>query len=71
MDNLKILLERIFGHSRSSLEGLAYVLIDWLSTNGFELSADRKMQMISAFGLLAVAIWKLVSRDDPAKETAQ
>lgn len=57
------LLKRIFVQWRSSLDGLALVVIAWLSSNGFDLSEANKAKVAAWIALLASAVWKLFSND--------
>ncbi len=57
------LLKRIFVQWRSSLDGLALVVIAWLSSNGFDLSEANKTKVMAWIALLAAAVWKFFSND--------
>jgi hypothetical protein len=57
------LLKRLFVQWRSSLDGLALVVIAWLSSNGFDLSEANKAKVAAWIALLAAAVWKLFSND--------
>lgn len=57
------LLTRIFTQWRTSLEGLAMVIVAWLASNGFDLSETNKAKITAYIALLAGAVWKFFSKD--------
>lgn len=57
------LFTRLFVNFRTSLEGTLFAVLAWLSSNGFEVSQDRKLQLVGLIGAAAAAIWKFFSKD--------
>lgn len=61
------LLTRIFLNFRSSLDAIALAIIAWLSSAGIELSEANQAKITGIAALIALAVWKLFSKD-PAPE---